>query len=84
MFVYKTLHDYICSDFIKELFGQRQLIYNLRCHRILLEDTTRSNYGFYSSVDRMRRLYNLLPMEIRNVSSIGLFKFRVKSLVSIY
>ena len=84
MFVYKTLHDYICSDFIKELFGQRQLIYNLRCHRILLEDTTRSNYGFYSSVNRMRRLYNLLPMEIRNVSSIGLFKFRVKSLVSIY
>ena len=31
IFVYKTLHHFICSNFIIELFGQRQLIYKFRC-----------------------------------------------------
>ena len=38
MFVYKSLHNYVSSQCISDLFMHRQLTYNLRYGRELSED----------------------------------------------
>ena len=59
----------------------RQLTYNLRCHRELHEDFVQSNFGFNSAFNRMRRLFNTLPSSIRNGNSVDLFKRRLDNLI---
>ena len=58
---FKIINNLIDCNEINNLFLERQLTYNLRSHRILQEETSNSNYGFHSTVNHIKRSYNILP-----------------------
>ena len=84
LLMFNTLNNYFSCHSIFSLFQPRQITYSLRSHRILHEDISNSNFGFYSTVNRLRRSWNLLPSRITNISSWSLFKLALHSLTLQY
>ena len=52
---YKILNNYLSCSSINNLFIIRRLNYDLRNHRPLKEGESSSNYGFYSTLNRLKR-----------------------------
>ena len=48
--------------------------------RTLHEDTQSSNVGFYSSINRLRRLWNTLPQSILDSATLAIYKRTVRAL----
>ena len=84
LFTFKTVHNYILCKPLTVSFNVRQITYNLRDFRVLNENTQHTNLGFYSSINKMKRSWNLLPSAIRNEVSISCFKARLRSLTTIF
>lgn len=84
LYAFRVINGLVSCDAIRETFRTRTLSYSLRNPRVIQEGDSTTNVGFYSALNRMKRSYNLLPQSIREVSSIGIFKQRLKSLVSMF
>ena len=59
LLTFKTTHNYFNSDALNNLFLERHTTYNLRNHRVQQEETPNSNFGFYSTVNQLKRSWNL-------------------------
>ena len=80
----KSLHDYYDILFVKKsmqagallssLFLLRENRYNTRGHRQLEEKSTNKDYVFHSSLFRLRRVWNLLDINIKGCDKLGDFK----------
>ena len=82
LLAFKTTHNYFNSDVLNNLFFGRHITYNLRNHRVLQEEIQNSNFDFYSTVNWLKRSWNLLPRNITSISNIILFKRSLNSLVT--
>ena len=65
-----SLHSYSLHN----LVHPRHLTYSLRSHRPLHESTCKSSFDFFSTVNKLRRSWNLLPSRITSISSLHPFK----------
>ena len=74
LFVKKVFMGLIDSDEIMGLFVRRDIKYDLRFSRCLYESNSKLNYTFYSVVNRLRRLYNVLPPELTLLDNMTNFK----------
>ncbi|OXU21222.1 hypothetical protein TSAR_002744 [Trichomalopsis sarcophagae] len=68
---FEVLHDFVACNVIKLKFRNRELVYSLRNHRPLCEESSSPNFGFFSTVNRMRRSWNVLPRSIIEVSVLS-------------
>ena len=74
---YKITHRLINSSEVSNLFTERSLTYNLRNPRPLESFGSGFNYINYSTTSRLRHFWNFLPLELRNSTTLAIFKNRV-------
>lgn len=74
LFVKKVLLGLIDSDVIRSLFAHRHLDYNLLFSRYLHEPISRFNYTFNAVTNRLRRSYNIMPLNLTSIDDITSFK----------
>ena len=77
---YKIKNNYLNCEMMTSLFYERQVTYSLRNFRKIHENTQSSNVGFYSSINRLRRLWNTLPQSVLDSANLALYKRSVRSL----
>ncbi|OXU20777.1 hypothetical protein TSAR_014348 [Trichomalopsis sarcophagae] len=78
---FKVLHDFVTCDAIKLKFRNRELVYSLRYHRPLCEESSSSNFGFFSTVNKLGRSWNVLPLSLTEVFVLSGFKSRLNNFV---
>lgn len=83
-FVKKVKLNLISSPDVVDIFGDRSVPYNLRLVRQLNEETSDSNYIYFSTVYRLRRKWNrvVIPSHLSGVYSLRNFKKGLKILVN--
>lgn len=81
IFAFNILQHKINCISLNDLFQFRALNYTFRNARLLYEFNYKSNYSFESMIPRLVRLFNALPLEIRNINSLYAFKAAVKNLI---
>ena len=84
VYTFKVLNDFINCVSISDLITERELAYNLRHFRPLCEQTCSPNTGFYSTINRLKRLWNTLPSHITAILNISFFNSAVRSLSKKY
>ncbi|OXU18400.1 hypothetical protein TSAR_016795, partial [Trichomalopsis sarcophagae] len=62
---FKVLYDYVSCNAITAKFSIRELDYSFR-NRPLQEESSLSNFGFFSTITRLRRSWNILPRSVRD------------------
>ncbi|OXU32013.1 hypothetical protein TSAR_001175 [Trichomalopsis sarcophagae] len=77
----KVFHDFVACEAIKLKFRNRELVYSLRNHRPLCEESSWSNFGFFSTVNRLRRSWIVLPRSVTEVFVLSRFKSKLKNFV---
>ena len=80
VFTHKILHGLIICPKLNEKFVFRNVPYPIRDSRPLLEHCSRSDYNFYSLINRCKRQWNTIPPELQICTNLTSFKNRVKSL----
>ncbi|OXU24540.1 hypothetical protein TSAR_015608 [Trichomalopsis sarcophagae] len=78
---FKVLHDFVACDPIMLKFRNRELVYSLRNHRPLCKESSLSNFGFFSTVNRLRRSWDVFPRSGTEVSVLSGFKSKLKNFV---
>lgn len=78
-FAFKVIKKFICSEDVNKLFQFRDIKFNIRNPRQLLEIRSRDNQSYFSAINRLRRNWNLSPATLRNCNSLNLFKKECKS-----
>ena len=81
IFAYKSLNDLIHSRELNSLFSTRNPPYPLRQFNILSENSHASLYAFNSSLPKLRRLWNLMPVVVQLLPDSHRFKTRVSDLL---
>ena len=74
LLTFKIIHNAIHCPELNSLFRDRLLTYSPRNH----------NFGFYSSINCMKRLWNLLPTSLTSVQNLSRFKPALRSLTINY
>ena len=62
--MFKILHNSFSCHSLYNLFHSRHFTYSLRSHRPIHESTCKSNFGFFSTVNILKRSWNLLPSRL--------------------
>ena len=65
-FMLDTMINKIISPAFRDCLISRQSDYLLRFFRPLIEKTQKNDFSYYSPVNRLIRLWNLLPLELRD------------------
>ena len=85
---YRIIHGFINCDYLVQCFverkREREMTYSLRSYRHLYGTTSSHNTGFYSTLNRVKRQWNLLPSTITGKPSILLFKSDTRPLSKKY
>ena len=81
-FIFNVLNGKIKCTTLEALIFHRNLDYSLRNPRVLSEYKYTRNYASESTIPRFIRLYNALPIQIRNINHAPLFKKDTKRYVS--
>ena len=84
MFAKKVKINGVPCNKIVIIFKDRTVSYSLRDFRPIFESGSAKDYDRYASVNRIRRKYNKLPISIRNVERISLFKIRLREHITQY
>ena len=84
LLLYRIRNDFVNSDFIKPMFSERHIVYNLRDNRPLHENTCTSNFGFFSTINRLKRSWNTLPRRVTVVLRLSTLKINLKSFVTVF
>ena len=80
MVSYKISNKLFTSEKISELFKPRTITYFLRDPRPISQQVPRRNYIEQSSTYRLKSQWNTLPPEVRQSSSLPIFKSKISSL----
>ena len=76
--VYKYLND-LSPDIMSDIFKLRENTYNLRNFHIFESQNPRTKtFGLDSVAYRASQLWNIVPEEIRNSTSLTMFKKKIK------
>ena len=77
--LYKLLHSLIDCDDLTDLFITRNISYDLRRPKMLLEKTYRTNYSHFPTIPRLLREQNKLLVSISSETSLPTFKRLIKN-----
>ena len=58
--------------------------YVFRKIRQVFDSVSRTNYSYFSTVDRISRTWNRLPLSLRNISSLCAFKVALRNHIIAY
>ena len=76
--VYRIIGEFfVCPD-LKSLFTAREHSYEFRDPRPTREGSHTINYSLHSSIAKLRRVWNLLPRSVRDITKISEFKRVIK------
>ena len=76
--VYRIIREFIVCPDLKSLFTAREHSYEFRDPRPIREGSHTMNYSFHSSIATLRRVWNLLPRSVRDITKISEFKRVIK------
>ena len=76
--VYKIIGEFIVCPDLKSLFTARGNSYEFRDPHHIWKGSHTMNYSFHSSIARLRRVWNLLPRSVRDITKISEFKRVIK------
>ena len=74
VFTHKILHGLINCPQLNKKFVFRNVPYPIRDSRTLLEHCSRSDYNFYSLINRCKRQWNTIPPEVQICTNPTSFK----------
>ena len=79
MLAYKLQKDNQRCESLRDIFINRQLQHNLRATRVIREYNSSAKYAFFSTPQRLRRLWNTLPRDTLDATSFSLYQFKRKA-----
>lgn len=85
-FIKKALMGLVNCEGLLELLAKREVPYELRCVRQLIERGTHRNYIYNSAIFRLRRKWNkiVIPTAVLHTNDLRTFKRELKSIVNRY
>ena len=78
------LSGIIASDDVVALFVKRILPYDIRRYGELIQTFSSKNYVINSASSKLKREWNGLCVEVKNISKLSEFKIALKAKVLIY
>ena len=74
IFIWKIINKQINWPDVFNLYTSRTIVYDLRFIKPMFESITTLNYIYFSTIFRLRRFWNLLHSDIRNIKELDSFQ----------
>ena len=79
---FEVAHKLYRSEEIYNLFFRRSLKHNLRSYREIDNGIAKPGYIGNSTIFRLRDIWNKLPLEVRNIEKLEIFKRSLGGIIS--
>lgn len=74
---FKIKNKLMDTPVLNESFKNRNLPYSLREPREIAEGVSSTNYTFFSTLNRLKRYWNVIPLDIKTETSLNRYKQRL-------